>query len=56
MSMFRTIGYKIDAFYEALWAGRLVGLDHVADMATPRGDVVQFAEYGLGMAVRNVSY
>jgi D-alanyl-D-alanine carboxypeptidase len=47
--------HDIDAFYEALWDGRLVAADHVADMTTPRGDVVQFTEYGLGMAVRTVS-
>lgn len=45
----------VDAFYEALWDGRLVASDLVADMATPRGPVVQFDEYGLGMAVRKMS-
>ena len=47
--------HDVDEFFQALWSDRLVDSGHMADMATSRGGVVQFDEYGLGVAVRMVS-
>lgn len=40
----------VDAFYRALWSGRLVGANAVAQMRTLRGNVGAWSDYGLGLA------
>jgi D-alanyl-D-alanine carboxypeptidase len=45
----------VDAFFRGLWADRLVASRYVADMATPRGSLLEFNDYGLGIVVRKVS-
>ncbi len=44
----------VDAFYQALWSGKLLDEDTVADMAAPRGPVGLWSDYGLGLAHRKV--
>lgn len=40
----------VDAFYQALWSGRFVGDDVVAQMRTLRGYVGGWSDYGFGLA------
>ena len=40
----------VDVFYRALWSGRLVGVDTVAQMRTLRGNVGAWTDYGFGLA------
>ncbi|MCY4726426.1 serine hydrolase [Nocardioides sp. STR2] len=40
----------VDAFYQALWSGNLVGPEALRQMRTTRGNVGEFSDYGLGLA------
>jgi D-alanyl-D-alanine carboxypeptidase len=45
----------VDAFYRALWSGRLVEADTVIQMRTLRGNVGGWSDYGFGLAQERFS-